>query len=99
MPDPQDTREQIQKNLPRRMRKQVLAEPQRAAMDEHSIITAAVAEDRYQVRGDKIGRHVRAADLVDHRPRGHAKNAPLQVDEHEIARRWTRKPPRRPAEK
>ena len=52
------------------------------------IITAAVAQDIYDVSPDTLSKHVRSGDLTDHRPTDHAKNAHLQLDEAEIASRW-----------
>lgn len=59
------------------------------------IISGTVAEGRYNVTAGTISRHVASGDLTDHRQTVHATNAPLQVDEDEIAARWNRRPQKR----
>lgn len=49
------------------------------------LIKANVAEDRYHVTRSTLKRAVRDGKLTDHRPKGHATNAPLLLDENEIA--------------
>ncbi len=59
------------------------------------IISGTVAEGRYIVTAGTISRHVVSGDLKDYRQTVHASNAPLRVDEDEIAARWNRRPQKR----
>lgn len=72
----------------------IISMGERERPDHHAptIISAAVAEQRYEVNAQTIGEAVRDKSLTDYRPAGHAKNAPHQVDEREVANRWTKRP-------
>ncbi len=59
--------------------------------DAPTIISAAVAEDRYHVNAETIGEAVRDVELTDYRPAGHVRNAPHRVDEREVANRWPKR--------
>lgn len=56
-----------------------------------TIISAAVACQRYEVNAQTIGEAVRDGKLADHRPDRHAKNAPHRLDEREVANSWRKR--------
>ena len=56
-----------------------------------TIITSSVAAGRFHTSRTTLRRHVREGRLTDHRPSGHPSNAPLLLDEEELATRFPRK--------
>jgi hypothetical protein len=62
-----------------------------APSSHKSTISGTVATMRYHVSSDTLSRKVRCGKLTDHRPKRHAKNAPLVLDEDEVAARWPKK--------
>jgi len=62
-----------------------------SAEGKPQIITASVASLKYAATQKTIQRAVTAGRLKDYRPAGHAKNAPLLVDENEVAAKWQKK--------
>jgi hypothetical protein len=62
------------------------------ATDANAVaIKATVAADRYHVTARHLRRLVDRGELEDLRPCGHADNAPVLVDEHQVAARWPRR--------
>lgn len=66
--------------------------PAKAAPDTRGpcLLKMAVVKQRYNVTEATIRRAVKQRQLTDHRPPGHAPNAPLMLDEGELERIWTR---------
>ena len=55
------------------------------------IIRLTVALERYKVSNSTVRAAINRGELTDHRQQGHKRNAPLLVDEREIAARWPTK--------
>jgi hypothetical protein len=55
------------------------------------LITATVAASRYHVTSRTIRRAVKSGRLKDHRAPDHKDNAPVVVDEADVARHWLKR--------
>lgn len=63
----------------------------KAQVPSSRIISGRVAVERYHVSSKTLLRRIQEKKLTDHRPKGHKKNAALQLDEAEVAAKFERK--------
>ena len=60
--------------------------------DRPGLITTAAAAQRYEVTPRTIQRRIAKRDLRDHREKNAPRNAPILVDEREVANIWPLRP-------
>ncbi len=63
----------------------------KGAVAQAELINVCVALQQFLVSSKTLERAVADGRLTDHRPAGHAPNAPLRLDPVEIARHWPRR--------